>query len=109
MITDLGDKVKILRKNNGVKQDELAKILELSKGQMCNLENGKRNLSLVQLEKICKYFDVDLSYFFLLENDDSCLNIINKVKLLFESKELSQRQKDDFFLSIMKVYLDSKE
>ena len=36
MITDLGDKVKILRKNNGVKQDELAKILELSKGQMCN-------------------------------------------------------------------------
>ena len=45
MITDLGDKVKILRKNNGVKQDQLAKILELSKGQMCNLENGKRNLS----------------------------------------------------------------
>lgn len=109
MITDLGDKVKILRKNNGVNQDELAKILGLSKGQMCNLENGKRNLSLVQLEKICKYFDVDLSYFFLLENNDSYLNIINKVKLLFESKELSQQQKDDFFLSIMKAYLDSKE
>lgn len=83
MVTELGVKVKILRKNNGVKQESLAKVLGISKGQMCNLENGKRNFSLGQLQKICDYFNIDLSYFFLLENNDSCLNIVTKVKLLF--------------------------
>ena len=48
MITELGVKVKILRKNNGVKQEVLAKFLGLSNGQMCNLESGKRNFSLGQ-------------------------------------------------------------
>ena len=83
MVTELGVKVKILRKNNSVKQESLAKVLGISKGQMCNLENGKRNFSLGQLQKICDYFNIDLSYFFLLENNDSCLNIFTKVKLLF--------------------------
>lgn len=97
MVTELGVKVKILRKNNGVKQESLAKVLGISKGQMCNLENGKRNFSLGQLQKICDYFNIDLSYFFLLENNDSCLNIVTKVKLLFESNELTQSEKDEFF------------
>lgn len=97
MVTELGVKVKILRKNNGVKQESLAKVLGISKGQMCNLENGKRNFSLGQLQKICDYFNIDLSYFFLLENNDSCLNIVAKVKLLFESNELTQSEKDEFF------------
>lgn len=108
MVTELGVKVKILRKNTGVKQEVLAKFLGLSKGQMCNLESGKRNFSLGQLEKICEYFNIDLSYFFLLENNDSCLNIASKVKLLFESNELTQSEKDEFFLAIMKAYLESK-
>lgn len=97
MVTELGVKVKILRKNNGVKQESLAKVLGISKGQMCNLENGKRNFSLGQLQKICDYFNIDLSYFFLLENNDSCLNIVTKVKLLFESNKLTQSEKDEFF------------
>lgn len=109
MITELGNKVKILRKNKGINQETLANVLGLSKGQMCNLENGKRNFSLGQLEKICEYFNIDLSYFFLLENNDSCLSIVTKVKLLFESDELTQSEKDEFFLAIMKVYLDSKK
>lgn len=56
MITELGVKVKIQIKNNGVKQESLAKVLGISKGQMCNLENGKRNFSLGQLVKNCEYF-----------------------------------------------------
>ena len=109
MITELGVKVKIQIKNNGVKQESLAKVLGISKGQMCNLENGKRNFSLGQLVKNCEYFNIVLSYFFLLENNDSCLNIVTKVKLLFERDELTQSEKDEFFLAIMKAYLDSKK
>ena len=49
MDLDLGKKVRMLRKRRGLKQDDLANLLLLSKGQIANLENGRRNLSIKQL------------------------------------------------------------
>ena len=109
MYSELGDKVKLLRNRRGLKQDDLAEVLELSRSQISNLESGRRNLSLKQLEKICEYFQVDMSYFVMSETTDSCLDLIEKAKLLFASKELTNIQKEDLFVSIMKVYLASKE
>lgn len=109
MYSDLGEKVKLLRKRRGLKQDDLAKVLDLSRSQISNLEKGRRNLSLKQLEKLCEYFKVDMSYFLMSETTDSCLDLIEKAKVLFESKELTNIQKDDLFTSIMKIYLDSKD
>mgnify|MGYP005761572623 CR=1 FL=1 len=108
MYSELGDKVKLLRKRRGLKQDDLAELLELSRGQISNLESGRRNLSLRQLEKLCEYFKVDISYFFMSITTDSCLDLIEKARVLFESKELTSEQKDDLFISIMKIYIDSK-
>lgn len=71
MYSELGDKVKLLRKRRGLKQDDLAELLELSRGQISNLESGRRNLSLRQLEKLCEYFKVDISYFFMSITTDS--------------------------------------
>ena len=109
MYLELGDKVKFLRNRRGLKQDDLAEVLELSRSQISNLESGRRNLSLKQLEKLCEYFQVDMSYFVMSETTDSCLDLIEKAKLLFASKELTNIQKEDLFVSIMKVYLASKE
>ena len=109
MYSELGDKVKLLRNRRGLKQDDLAEALELSRSQISNLESGRRNLSLKQLEKLCEYFQVDMSYFVMSETTDSCLDLIEKAKLLFASKELTNIQKEDLFVSIMKVYLASKE
>ena len=109
MYSELGDKVKLLRNRRGLKQDDLAEVLELSRSQISNLESGRRNLSLKQLEKLCEYFQVDMSYFVMSETTDSCLDLIEKAKLLFASKELTNIQKEDLVVSIMKVYLASKE
>ena len=109
MSYNLGKKVKLLRNRRGLKQDDLARVLKLSRGQISNLESGKRNISLKQLEKLCEYFRVDMSYFFMSETTDSCLDLIEKAKLLFDSKELTSEQKEDLFTTIMKIYLDSKD
>ena len=109
MYSILGEKVKQLRNRRGLKQDDLAEILELSRSQISNLESGRRNLSIRQLEKLCEYFKVDMSYFLMSETTDSCLDLIEKAKVLFESKELTNIQKEDLFTSIMKIYLNSKE
>ena len=66
MYSELGDKVKLLRKILGLKQDDLDEVLQLSKGKISKLESKRRNLSLKQLEKLCNYFKVDISYFLCL-------------------------------------------
>ena len=106
--SELGEKVKLLRKRRNLKQDDLAEVLGLSRSQISNLEKGRRNLSLKQLEKLCEYFKVDMSFFLMSETTDSCMDLIDKVGVLFKSKELSDSQKEDLFISIMKIYLDSK-
>lgn len=108
MYLDLGEKIKLLRLRRGLKQDDLTLVLNLSRGQISNLESGRRNLSLEQLEKLCEFFKVDISYFFMLKTTDSCLDLIARAKVLFDSKELTNLEKDDLFTSIMKIYLDSK-
>lgn len=108
MYSELGDKVKLLRKRRGLKQDDLAELLELSRGQISNLESGRRNLSLRQLEKLCEYFKVDISYFFMSNYNRFLFRFNRKARVLFESKELTSEQKDDLFISIMKIYIDSK-
>ena len=109
MYSELGVKVRLLRKRRNLKQDDLGEVLNLSRSQISNLEKGRRNLSLKQLEKLCEYFKVDMSYFFMINTTDYCLDLIEKAKVLFSSKELTNAQKDDLFTSIMKIYLDSKE
>ena len=109
MYSELGEKVKLLRNRRGLKQDDLGEVLKLSRSQISNLESGRRNLSVRQLEKLCEYFKIDMSYFLMSETTDSCLNLIEKAKVLFDSKELTSIQKEDLFTSIMKIYLDSKD
>ena len=108
MYNDLGKKLKLLRKRRNIRQDDLAEFLNLSKSQISNLESGRRNLSLSQLEKICDYFKIDMSYFLMEETTDSCLELIEKAKVLFESENLTNTQKENLFTSLMKVYIESK-
>ena len=105
MYTELGDKVKLLRKILGLKQDELDEVLQLSRGQISKLECKRRNLSLKQLEKLCNYFKVDISYFFMSTTTDVCLDLIEKARALFEIKDLTSDHKEDLFTSIMKIYI----
>ena len=65
--------------------------------------------SLKQLEKLCDYFKVDISYFLMSTTTDACLDLIEKSRVLFDSKELTSEQKEDLFTSIMKIYIDSKD
>lgn len=109
MNKDLGEKVKLIRKRRKLKQDDLAEFLNLSRSQISNLESGRRNLSLKQLEKLCVFFQVDMSYFLMSETTDVCLDLIEKTKLLFESKELTDNQKEDLYSSITKLYIESKK
>lgn len=60
----VGKRVKELRNNIGISQEELADIAELDRTYITSVECGKRNISIVNIEKLAKALKVSLSEFF---------------------------------------------
>ena len=60
----VGKRVKELRNNIGISQEELADIAELDRTYITSVECGKRNISIVNIEKLANALKVTLSEFF---------------------------------------------
>ncbi len=59
-----------LRKQQGVSQEELATLLEVSRQTIGSLENGRYNPSIVLAFKIARYFKTSIEEIFIFEEDD---------------------------------------
>ena len=64
----VGQRIKELRTKLGLSQEEFAFRCELDRTYITSLERGKRNVSLTNLEKIAKAFNMTLSEFFNFDN-----------------------------------------
>lgn len=60
----VGKRVKELRNKLGISQEELADNCELDRTYITSVERGKRNISIVNIEKLAKALNVSLSDFF---------------------------------------------
>lgn len=60
----VGKRIKELRHRLGISQEELADKAEVHRTYIASLEVGKRNISIVTLEKIVAALEVSLSEFF---------------------------------------------
>ncbi len=60
----VGKRVKELRNRLGISQEELAYIAGLDRTYITSVECGKRNISIVNIEKIAKALNVTLAEFF---------------------------------------------
>lgn len=60
-----------IRKERGIKQDELAEILEVSRQTISSLENGKYNPSILLAFKIAGYFNMSIEEIFLYEGEEN--------------------------------------
>lgn len=65
-----GTKLKELRKEKGLKQNELAQIFNVSKTSICQYETLKQEPNLTLLVKMANYFNVTTDYLLGLENED---------------------------------------
>lgn len=61
---DFGCRCKIIRESKGLSQEKFALLINMDRTYYASVESGKRNLSLVNIEKIAKGFDVSLSELF---------------------------------------------
>ncbi|NMC56405.1 MAG: helix-turn-helix transcriptional regulator [Eubacteriaceae bacterium] len=60
-----------IRKSHGVKQEELAAALEVSRQTIGSLENGRYNPSIILAFKIARYFNMDIEDIFIYEEDEN--------------------------------------
>ncbi len=56
-------KVRIIRKNVGLTQDEFSKILNITRSHLSNIESGDRGITLDIALKICNIFDISMDWF----------------------------------------------
>lgn len=59
-----------LRKERGIRQEELANALEVSRQTIGSLENGRYNPSILLAFKIAQYFGMSIEDIFIYEEED---------------------------------------
>ena len=65
MITEtLGQRIRELRNNKGISQEKFALSIGMYRTYFSSVEAGKRNISIVNIEKIAHGLDVSLSELF---------------------------------------------
>ena len=78
-LKDIGLRIKFIRINKmNYTQEDFATLVGLDKAYICRVENGKQNLTVENLIKICKGLNVSLSEFFDFNN----VEIVNGVSNL---------------------------
>lgn len=61
---EIGRRIKYLRLEQNLTQDELAYQVKISRDHLSNIENGKHPINIKNLYKFAEYFKVDMKYFF---------------------------------------------
>lgn len=59
-----------IRKLKGIKQEDLANALEVSRQTISSLENGRYNPSITLAFKISRYFNMSIEEIFIYEEDE---------------------------------------
>lgn len=64
ILSQIGNRIRELRKKTGMSQEQLAAKADLDRTYVGGIERGERNVSMLNLEKICKALKIDVPNFF---------------------------------------------
>lgn len=106
-MTGIGSKLKKLREENGYSQRQIAEYLEIDQSNLSKIENNKRNLNLVLLDKICYLYNCTPNYLLGKTNEyqkpkisfksgkDMDLNVISKINQLSYHLNVLRKNEDE--------------
>ena len=64
------NRIEEIRKERGIRQDDFAKYMGVSRQTISSLENGRYNPSITLAYKIAKYFGMTIEEVFVFEEED---------------------------------------
>ncbi|MDM8279679.1 helix-turn-helix transcriptional regulator [Ligilactobacillus agilis] len=108
----IGYRVSELRKQAGMSQFQLAKVLHIGQSTLAMYEKNKRKPSLEMLSAIADYFNVTTDYLLgrpekQTESRQQTINEAIETAMANDGKELDQHDKD-VIKSLIEAYLDNK-
>ncbi len=63
------NRLEVIRKQRGIKQEDLAAALEVSRQTIGSLENGRYNPSIMLAFKLARYFNMTIEEIFIYEEE----------------------------------------
>ena len=64
------NRIEAIRKERGIRQEEFAKLMGVSRQTISSLETGRYNPSIFLAFKIARYFGMTIEEVFIFEEDD---------------------------------------
>lgn len=107
MNDSIGQKLRLLRKEKRMTQQELADALEIKRATVSNYEIGRRSPHLSELRRIAEYFGVGLDYFGMVQTDD-VLDLLARAKNVFDNENIPVDKKEEVYKELMRLYLNLK-
>ena len=113
---EIGERIRQLRKSRGITQDELGCVLgdkvtgkPMSRGQVSNLETGKRNFNIHQLKILADFFHVSMETIGIESDELDAIDLFERARLLFENQNVPIEEKQELYEGIMTLYVSAKE
>lgn len=113
---EIGRRIKKLRKSRSMTQDALGVILgekttgrPLSRGQVSNLETGKRNLNIHQIKILADFFNVSIETLGFESGEMETVDLLERAKMIFEDESVPIYEKQELYENIMKLYIAAKD
>ena len=101
-MSSIGERIKNLRKSNGMSQRKLADLMEVNHSGSCKMENGKSYPSRKNAEKLAHIFAVDLSTFYEPDNEDiKRVTLGQRIDKRLEGLELTEEQTEKLSKAIL--------
>ena len=66
----MNNKIEAIRKERGIRQEEFAKALGVSRQTISSLENGRYNPSILLAHKIARYFGMTIEEVFIFDEEE---------------------------------------
>lgn len=107
MKSEIGTKLRTLRKGRGLTQLQLSERLDINRATLSNYEVGRRMPSLQELKRISEFYGVGLDYFGVVPTDE-VFELLSRAKDVFNSPDVSKETKENLYKEFMKLYLAMK-
>lgn len=109
MSNNIGEKMKNLRINRKMSQNDVADAMGISRAYVSRWEAGERNINADQLMLYAKIMGVTLDYFSDSTPERTLFQAMAQLESVFTSANVPEADKDKAYQDIMKIYLRSKE
>jgi len=105
----IGKRLQKARKKSGYSQEKAADVVDLDRSAISRIENGKQQISSLQLKKLCDLYGVDMHYLFREPDEENELTFIQALRQYGEEQSGTEFRDVQKIETFCRQYVHLKE